>query len=46
MVREKMINERQMDARYHEIEAEERKSAKAGLLEDYREAIRGSKGLA
>lgn len=43
---ERMIDERRMQANYRDIEAEERKSSKMGLMEDIREAMKGSKGLA
>jgi hypothetical protein len=44
-MREKMIDERRMDARFRDVEQEERRSAKFALMEDIMEAKRGSKGL-
>jgi len=46
MIRERMIDDRRMDARFKEVELEERRSAKYGLVEDLIEAKRGSKALA
>lgn len=40
--REREIDDRQMHAGFHEIQREEFKSAKAGFLEDVREARKGS----
>lgn len=44
-MREGLIDERKMHARFRDIEAEERRSAKLALLEDVMEAERGSRGL-
>ncbi|KAI3420957.1 hypothetical protein GPALN_014584 [Globodera pallida] len=45
LLRERMIDERRMDARFRDVEAEERHSSRLGLVEDLREAKRGSKAL-
>jgi hypothetical protein len=34
-----------MDARYQDIEAEEKRSSRLALMEDYTEAQKGSRGL-
>ena len=46
LLRERMIDDRRMDARFKDVELEERRSAKLGLVEDIIEAKRGSKALA
>jgi hypothetical protein len=45
LMRERMIDDRRMDARFNDVELEERRSAKLGLVEDLIEAKRGSKAL-
>jgi hypothetical protein len=45
MDRERLIDERRMDSRYTEIEAEEKRSSRMALVEDYTEAQKGSRGL-
>ncbi len=41
-----MIDERRMDANYRDLEAEEKRSSRLALMEDYIEAKKGSKGIA
>lgn len=43
--RESMIDERRMHANFKDIEMEERRSARMGIMEDAREAEKGSRGL-
>ncbi|KAI6199297.1 Protein SPT2-like protein [Aphelenchoides besseyi] len=43
--RERMIDERQMHARFRDVEAEEKRSARLALYEDIMEAKRGSTGI-
>ncbi|KAI6213052.1 hypothetical protein M3Y94_00103800 [Aphelenchoides besseyi] len=43
--RERAIDERQMHARFRDVEAEEKRSARLALFEDIREAKRGSTGI-
>lgn len=40
-----MIDERGMEARYRDIEAEEKRSSRMALMEDFQEAQKGSRGL-
>ncbi|KAI6183024.1 Protein SPT2-like protein [Aphelenchoides bicaudatus] len=44
-MRERMIDYRRMDAKYRDIEAEEKRSSRLALMEDLMEAKKGSKGL-
>lgn len=44
-MRERMIDDRRMDARFRDIEVEERQSARLAFYEDLEEARRGSKAL-
>ncbi|CAD5227693.1 unnamed protein product [Bursaphelenchus xylophilus] len=43
--RERMIDERRMQANFRDLEAEERRSSKLAMMEDIIEAERGSRGL-
>ncbi|KAI1711299.1 SPT2 chromatin protein domain-containing protein [Ditylenchus destructor] len=44
-MREMMIDDRRMDARFRDIETEERHSTRMGLIEDLKEAKKGSKSI-
>lgn len=45
MIREAMIDERKMHAKFSDIEKEEFISAKLGIVEDIKESKRGSRAL-
>ena len=41
-MRERLIDDRRMDARYRDVEAEEKRSTRLALFEDLQEARKGS----